>query len=95
MASLVPASSTIPAAITFDPSLAVTASITSINPTSGFVGTVVVIVGVGLRTTPGSVTIGGAACVVSTWNNTAITCTVGNSAAGALAWWCVGFEERC
>jgi hypothetical protein len=82
LASLVPATATLSTGITYDPAGLYTPRVTSITPDNGYSGTAVVISGTWLRTTQGSVTIGGAPCVVSAWTNTSISCVVGGTAAG-------------
>ena len=75
---------TLPGAFTFDSTLAFTPQLLSVAPSSGAAGTSVVMRGAGFSngTAPPSVVIGGAPCVLTSFNDTYVICTLGATPAG-------------
>jgi hypothetical protein len=80
-----PVSVTTAGVVTFDPAVATTPRLTSVSPTTAFQGTVLTIVGSGLGATAGTVSVGGAACAVTSWTASNVQCQLGACAAGALS----------
>ena len=71
--------------VTYTYSAAATPTINNLTPTTGFVGTSIVITGTGFSdtTSDNQVTLGGVECTVTVAANTEITCTTGENVAGA------------
>jgi hypothetical protein len=88
VASSESATATLTAAYEYSAALVRTPIVSSVVPVTGWAATPVLILGSGfeaVRATGSAVSIGGADCAVTTWNDSAIACTVGAAAAGRNA----------